>query len=205
MKIGIVGGTFDPIHAAHCYLMEECQWVLGLDRLLVIPNGDPPHKLSTSAKASHRLAMTNLALADYEGLEVCDLEVADPQVSYTFITLTKLKAMHPEDPFYFIMGADSMINFQQWKHTEVIIQLATLVCFDRPTYRAEEVDQAIAMVLAQGGQAIRVNSLELEISSTEIRQRIKQHLPHRAFLHPLVYDYIHANGLYQSKEAEPTD
>lgn len=205
MKIGIVGGTFDPIHAAHCYLMEECQQVLGLDRLLVIPNGDPPHKNATAAAATHRLAMTNLALAAYENLEVCDLEVADPQVSYTWRTLTKLKASHPQDTFYFIMGADSMINFQQWKHPDIIIELAILVCFDRPTYRVKEVDRAVEMVLDQGGQAIRVNSLELEISSTEIRHRIEHNLPHRAFLHPLVYDYIHSNGLYQPKQGEPTD
>lgn len=205
MKIGIVGGTFDPIHAAHCYLMEECRLVLDLDRLLVIPNGDPPHKGSTAASACHRLAMTRLALADYENLEVSDLEAADPQTSYTWKSLTKLKELHPQDALYFILGADSMISFQNWRRPDLILKLATLVCFDRPNYRAREVTDAVDLVREQGGQVIRIDSLELEISSTDIRARVAQGLPHRAFLHPRVYDYIHANGLYQAKPAVEED
>lgn len=205
MKIGIVGGTFDPIHAAHCYLMEECRLVLDLDKLLVIPNGDPPHKESTAAGAVHRLAMARLALADYENLEVSDLEAADPQTSYTWKTLTKLKELHPQDSLYFILGADSMISFHQWRRPDLIMKLATLVCFDRPNYRAKEVSAAVDRVREQGGQVIWINSLELEISSTDIRARVGRDLPHRAFLHPRVYDYIQANGLYQSKFTDPDD
>lgn len=204
MKLGIVGGTFDPIHVAHCYLMEECRLVLDLDTVLVIPNGDPPHKDSTAAKAVHRLAMTRLATNGYEDLVVSDIEVADPDISYTVKTLTKLKELYPLDTLYFIMGADSMINFHNWRSPELIMRLAILVCFDRPNYRAQELSAAIEIVRAQGGQVIWINSLELEISSTDIRSRVERNLPHRAFLHPAVYDYIHSNGLYQSDLSEVT-
>lgn len=197
MKLGIVGGTFDPIHAAHCYLMEECRLILNLDRILVIPNGDPPHKDTTAAGAAHRLAMTRLALADYEKVEVSDMEVAEPHTSYTYLTLSKLREKYPLDTLYFIMGADSMISFEKWKRPDLIVKLATLVCFDRPKYRSTEVNFAAARVREQGGEVILINSLELEISSTDIRSRVSRNLPHRAFLHPRVYDYIHSNGLYQ--------
>lgn len=198
MKIGIVGGTFDPIHAAHAYLMEECRHILKLDRLLVIPNGDPPHKDSLVTPASHRLAMVRLALAEYEDLEVSDLETGDPEISYTYRTLEKLKSTHPADDFFFILGGDSLIGFNTWRQPDVIIRLATLVCFDRPNYRSREVGQAAERIRERGGRVIQVDSLELEISSTDIRHRAAHGIPHRSFLHPAVYEYIHRHGLYQN-------
>lgn len=198
MKLGIVGGTFDPIHAAHCYLMEECLRVLALDELLVIPNGDPPHKTGLITPAVHRLAMARLALAGYEHLTVSDMETADPDVSFTWKTLKKLKAEQPEADLYFIMGADSLITFHTWRHPEIILECAVLVCFDRSSYRAAEVEAAVRWVAAAGGQVRLVDSLELEISSTDIRHRVANGLPHRAFLHPAVYDYIHRHGLYKA-------
>lgn len=197
MKIGIVGGTFDPIHVAHAYLMEECHHILGLDRLLVIPNGDPPHKDTPVTMARHRLAMVKLALSDYEGLEVSNMETDDPMISYTYRTLEKLKKAHPEDDLFFIMGGDSLIGFHAWRRPDVIIKLASLVCFDRPKYRSNEVTMAALAIREQGGNVILVDSLDLEISSTDIRQRIANGISHRSFLHPAVYEYIHCHGLYQ--------
>lgn len=198
MKTGIVGGTFDPIHAAHCYLMEECQHALELDRILVIPNGDPPHKETPVTSAAHRLAMVRLALAGYENLTVSDLEVRDPKPSYTYRTMQKLKTLYPEDELYFIMGSDSLINFQRWYKPEIIMGLACLVCFDRPNYRAKEVAEAAQRVRDSGGSVIQLDSLELEISSTDIRNRVARGIPHRAFLHPAVFDYIRQHGLYRA-------
>lgn len=198
MKIGIAGGTFDPIHTAHAYLMEECRHLLQLDRLMIIPTGDPPHKDARVTAARHRLAMTELALSEYD-LEVSDLEVNDPEVSYTYRTLQKLKAAHPEDDLYFIMGSDSLIKFLSWRKPDLILQLAALVCFDRPNYRTDEVDQVSKEIQAMGGTVIRIDSLELDISSTDIRQRVAEGNPHRSFLHPTVYDYIHKHGLYQEQ------
>lgn len=196
MKIGIVGGTFDPIHAAHTYLVEECHHLLQLDKILVIPNGDPPHKGSQVTAAPHRLAMVRLALAGFDGVEVSDLELRGEQPSYTYLTLTKLKEACPQDELFFILGADSLVQFRLWKNPQVILDLATLVCFDRPSYRTEEVAQAARMIRGSGGQVILIDSLELEISSTNIRERISLGMPHRAFLHPGVYDYIRRHQLY---------
>lgn len=200
MKRGIVGGTFDPIHVAHCYLMEECAELLDLDQLLVIPNGDPPHKDDGVTQASHRLAMAELATRDYDRLEVSDMEIKESQVSYTWLTLTRLKKQYPEDELYFIMGGDSMAQFRSWKQPETILRLAHLVCFDRPGHRREEVMASADWIRSQGGHVTLIDSLELEISSTDIRQRVASGRPHRSFLHPAVYQYIHEQGLYQTAE-----
>lgn len=205
MKTGIVGGTFDPIHIAHSYLMEECLELLGLDRLMVIPNGDPPHKEDTGTSGAHRLAMARLALADYPGILVDALEVTDPRISYTWLTLERLRERYPEDVFSFIMGADSLVQFQSWRRPERILELADLVCFDRPGYRSEEVVAAAAGIRQRGGHVILIDSLELEISSTEIRRRCALGLPHRSFLHPAVHDYIRDHRLYRIAGGEGAD
>ncbi len=147
--------------------------------------------------------MAKLALAQYEDLEVSDLETADPKISYTYRTLEKLKAAHPEDEFYFILGGDSLIGFHSWRKPDLIIALASLVCFDRPNYRAREVAEAAERIQERGGRVIRVDALELEISSTDIRHRVAHGIPHRSFLHPAVYDYIHRHGLYQDGRQGP--
>lgn len=200
MKRGIVGGTFDPIHVAHCYLMEECVSLLALDEVLVIPNGDPPHKESEVTKAYHRLAMVEMAVEAYPSLVVSDMEVVDPNVSYTWRTLTRLSERYPDDELFFIMGADSMAQFKNWRHPEIILEKAHLVCFDRPGYRAEDVAASVAWIRSKGGLVTLIDSLDLEISSTDIRNRVAKDLPHRSFLHPDVYDYIHEHKLYQSRE-----
>lgn len=198
MRRGIVGGTFDPIHAAHCYLMEECSNLLDLDEVLVIPNGDPPHKEAGVTGAQHRLAMVKRALKDFPGLTISDIEVVDSEVSYTWRTLTHLSEIYPDDELFFIMGADSLAQFQSWRHPEVILKLAHLVCFDRPGYRTAEVHQSAEWIRKEGGHVMMIDSLDLEISSTDIRERVARGLPHRAFLHPDVYDYIHHHKLYES-------
>lgn len=200
MRRGIVGGTFDPIHVAHCYLMEECMSLLDLDEVLVIPNGDPPHKDNEVTRAYHRLAMVKIAVEAFPGLVVSDMEVTDPEVSYTWRTLTTLAERYPDDELFFIMGADSMAQFKNWRHPEIILQKAHLVCFDRPGYRTEDVSAAAKWVRSMGGVVTLIDSLDLEISSTDIRNRVAQGLPHRSFLHPDVYDYIHKQELYQSRE-----
>lgn len=200
MRRGIVGGTFDPVHVAHCYLMEECMSLLDLDEVIVIPNGDPPHKDNGVTRAYHRLAMVKIAVAAFPGLVVSDMEVTNPEVSYTWLTLTTLAERYPDDELFFIMGADSMAQFKSWRHPEIILQKAHLVCFDRPGYRAEDVSAVAKWIRSMGGVVTLIDSLDLEISSTDIRNRVAQGLPHRSFLHPDVYDYIHKQELYQSRE-----
>lgn len=197
MKIGIVGGTFDPIHIAHMYLVTECKAALGLDHMVIIPNGDPPHKESGVTAAHFRHAMVTLAAAEYPGVEVSDMEVRGNDPSYTFKTLERLKTgRFKADDLYFIIGADSLINFKTWKEPERILPLCTLVCFDRPGYKPSEVEAAAFWVFEHGGRLIRIDSLELEISSTDIRRRFLEGESAQAFLHPAVYRFINDNQLY---------
>lgn len=201
MKTGIVGGTFDPIHIAHVYLMTECQSLLELDRMIIIPNGDPPHKDSKVTSAEKRLEMVRLAMKHYPSMEVSDMEVRSDEVSYSYLTLKKLKVMYPSDELYFIIGADSLVYFSSWKNPEKILELATLVCFDRPGYRKKEKEEAQKWISEHGGKVIMIDSLELEMSSTDIRNRISEGRPYRAFLDPAVSEYIEKNGLYREKRS----
>ena len=199
MKIGIVGGTFNPVHIAHLYLVTECRTILNLDRMLIIPNGDPPHKDYSVTDKVHRYNMVKLASRDYKDVTVSDMEVKSSDPSYTFKTLEILKNKHKEDQLYFIIGADSLINFKTWKKPERILELSTLVCFDRPGYKSSEVESAANWIREKGGDLIIIDSLELEISSTDIRNRIKENKPVQAFLHPEVYKYMLNNGLYKGE------
>lgn len=199
MKIGIVGGTFNPIHIAHMYLVTECKELLDLDRMLIIPNGDPPHKDNRVTAKEHRYNMVKLASRDFKEVNVSDMEVKSNEPSYTYKTLEMLSVKYKEDQLYFIIGADSLINFKTWKKPQRILELATLVCFDRPGYKSSEVEAAAAWVKDNGGNLIIIDSLELEISSTDIRNRIKEGKPAQAFLHPKVFKYIMDNGLYKGE------
>ena len=112
-KIGILGGSFDPIHNGHLAIAKSAYQDFALDEVWLIPNGNAPHKDSDKmADASHRLAMCQLVADEYPFLKACDIEIVSKEYSYTYITVTKLKDLYPEHEFYFIMGADSLDYFE---------------------------------------------------------------------------------------------
>lgn len=201
MKIGILGGTFDPFHIAHAYMAEETLRLLDLDEIIVMPNQDPPHKDISVTPAYHRLKMAELALEGYEKTRVLDFEMKLAGPSYTYKTLELLKEGElKNDEIFFIIGRDSLITFHHWVNPERILQCSTLVCFDRPGYRDSEVKEASEIISSMGGKLILIDSAELEISSTEIRKRFQENTPIRSFLRPDVYRYIMDNGLYTVKK-----
>lgn len=200
MKIGILGGTFDPFHVAHGYMVEETFRLLRLDKIIVMPNGDPPHKDDTITDAEDRYNMTKIALDGYLGVEVSDFEIKSEKPSYTYKTLRAFKeGIYKDDDLYFILGRDSIINFMTWKEPEKILDYCTLVCFDRPGYRDEELKKAVGEIKRLGGKITILDSLDLEISSTEIRKRFLEGNPIRSFLNKDVFNYIVKKGLYRKK------
>ena len=131
--IGVYGGSFNPPHLGHVLAAQACKAQLGLDRVLVIPAGMPPHKQlsSGSPTADERLELTRLAFAGMSGFAVLDLELRREGKSYTVDTLRELKAEYPQDTLYLMMGTDMFLAFQEWYCPAEIADLARLVCFSR--------------------------------------------------------------------------
>ena len=193
MKIGVFGGTFDPVHQGHIELCKTAIQELNLDTLYVMPNGNPPHKEKEWDK-KHRLTMVELAFSNIPKVKISDYEIKKEEPSYTYETLIAFGKEHPDDEIYFLMGMDNLTYFLKWRHPEIICKLAKLVFFGRVGYeQTEEGTKAISQQL--GADPILI-PFDWNVSSTEIREEIGQgtYLFHK--LPFLVYQYIIRNGLY---------
>ena len=203
MRLGIYGGTFDPIHRGHMAAAQTAAEVLKLDKLLLIPAGIPPHKAlpDGSADPSHRLAMTAIA-ADRLGLkipvEVLDLELKREGKSYTSDTLRTLKAQYPDDELWLLMGTDMFLSLQTWHEPEVILSLAKVCAFGRTDRDGEEIFAPQREYLAQTYSADTVTITLpglVDISSTQLRGMLSAGKRPEE-LDESVYGYILLNGLY---------
>lgn len=193
MKIGILGGSFDPIHNGHLNMALKSYEQFDLDEVWLIPNGNAPHKDSDKmADASHRLAMCQLVAQEYPFLKTCDIEVVSEEYSYTYITVTKLKKMYPEHEFYFIMGADSLDYFEKWRKPEIIASVCKILVINRDEFSEEDMAEKIRRINDIFPADIDiVHCPKVDVSSTELRQKLD-----KADILPAVYDYICENDLY---------
>lgn len=171
-KYGIIGGTFDPIHNAHLYIAYEAKLKLGLDKVIFVPNGSPPHKsLKKVTGASLRYEMVKEAIKDFEDFEVSDYEINKKELSYTYKTLEHFKSNDIE--LYFITGADCLFDLDKWKNVSEIFSLCNFVVFTRPGFKEEDLlKQKEIAEKKYNGKITFLNVLDLEISSTDIRKRI---------------------------------
>jgi nicotinate-nucleotide adenylyltransferase len=195
-RIGILGGTFDPIHYGHLLIAEEVRAALGLQRTLLIPAGRQPLKHGAHvASPAQRLAMTRLACVDNPALEVSPVEVERPGLSYTVTTLEEL---HRADigQLHFILGADALVDLHRWYDAPRILQLARIVAVRRPGH-APDIDAIVTRLPGLREQLIIIDGPLLEISSSELRQRVAAGKPIRYMTPDPVVEYIAANGLYQ--------
>lgn len=198
LRIGILGGTFDPIHVGHLILAEQVAEELDLDGVLFMPAGNPSFKQDRKVTpAADRLAMVELAVADNPHFYVSDLEVKREGVTYTYDTLRELRACVPQDArLYFIMGSDTLASLHQWRNAEELAGLATFVGVDRPGQR--HVTKDALERLAQEGFGVRiVQAPALEVSSSELRCRLADGKSVRYLIPASVMGYIADNGLYQ--------
>ncbi len=197
MKLGVYGGTFDPVHSGHLAVAEEVQRQLGLDEVLFVPAGQPWMKAAGPlAPARHRLEMVRRAVAGRAGLSVSAMEVERPGPSYTLQTLEELGRQRPGDELYLILSWESLAEFPRWYRPEGIIRLCRLVVVPRPG--AIRPDLA-ALDRAVPGLAERTLLLEgplVDISATEVRRRLREGQPVEGLLPPAVRDYIQKKGLY---------
>jgi len=202
MKVGIFGGTFNPIHKGHteaAYAFLRC---VNPDKLLVIPTKIPPHKAITSDDDPEiRLEMTARAFADAgeyaDRIEVCDIEIRSEGKSYTYYTLQKIKAMG-FDEIYLYCGTDMLLSFDAWFRFEDILSACTLAYASRLENASPEAAAKIEMLRSRYGARILEIPLDpIEISSSEIREMIRKGENAEAFLSPAVLDFIAERGLYR--------
>ncbi len=202
MKVGIFGGTFNPIHKGHTEAAYAFLRAAEPDKLLVIPTKIPPHKAITSDDDPEvRLEMTARAFSEnkeYEGkIEVSDIEIRSEGKSYTYYTLQKLKAMGYED-FYLYCGTDMLLSFDTWFRFEEILSMCTLAYASRLESDCPEASAKIAMLRDRYGAKILEISLDpIEISSSEIREMIRRGEDASRYLSTAVIDFIRERGLYQ--------
>lgn len=197
-RIGVLGGTFDPIHYGHLAIAEEAGWALQLDRIYVVPTARQPLKQHEhSATPPQRMEMVRCACAGNPLLLPSEIELRRPPPSYTVDTLEELRAeIGPHAELWFILGADALADFPRWQAAERILALAHLAAVARPgaTFDPARLEAALP------GLSARTTLLEgpaLEISSSGLRQRIAAGRPVRYQMPDRVCDYIAAQGLYR--------
>jgi len=205
LKIGIYGGTFNPIHLGHIHAAAVALKILALDKLLLIPAGIPPHKElpENVPEAAHRLAMTKLA-GELLGprVETLDLELRRDGPSYTLDTLRAIREQYPQAELWLLMGTDMFLSFQTWREPGEILKLAGLCAFGRSEKDGEELFAIQRKYLEEQYPGARITTLVLpnvvDISSTELRGLLAAGEGDK-FLAPSVYGYILREGLYGTK------
>jgi nicotinate-nucleotide adenylyltransferase len=220
MKIGIFGGTFNPIHYGHLRAAEEVREKLKFDKILFIPSGSPPLKTEEIADAIHRYKMTRLAIVTNRLFELSDIECRLPGKSYTITTIDKLKKTNPGAEFFFILGIDAFLDITNWWQPERLITLTNFVIISRPDFRFTDLQaspyikisrrilrnldnaeiETYCMRLKSNRDIVFLRLTPIGISSTEIRKLIQQGKSIKYLLPVEVESYIIANKLYFDKE-----
>jgi nicotinate-nucleotide adenylyltransferase len=195
-RIGIFGGTFDPVHIGHLVIVAELKHALAIDHVLVIPAGDPPHKPDQPLTAAlHRVRMLQLALENRTGYAIdrIDLERAGP--SYTADTLTELNARYPVSQLVFLMGEDSLRDFHSWRDPERILELAEIGVGCRPGVAVDLAAVYERLPSAQGRVSL-VDVPQIDVASSDLRRRVASGEPIAFQVLPAVESYIYEYGLY---------
>lgn len=199
MRIGIMGGTFDPIHIGHLILGETAWQQFGLDKVLYMPAGNPPHKRNRAGRASdeQRMEMVRKAIEGNPHFELSDLEMNADGYTYTYRTLERMRRESPDDSLFFIIGADSLADFHLWKEPPRIAAACTLIVACRDHIRSEILEQQIENVCQKFGAVIHIlNTRNIDISSHEIRSFVEEKRSIRYYVPDSVREYIAANGIY---------
>lgn len=212
MRIGILGGTFDPIHLGHIRPALDIKQQLQLDEVWLMPNHIPPHKQSTNVDSQHRLAMVEQICQQHKDLKLCDIEIKRQTPSYTVVTLQQLQQAYPQHQFYFIMGMDSFINLPQWHLWQQLFELCHIVLCQRPGWQLDD-NHPMQKVLQQKtrrysaqfnisngnlsvGSIIPVDTILQDISSTEVREKLLNHEDVSSLIAPCTKTYIQQHQLY---------
>jgi nicotinate-nucleotide adenylyltransferase len=202
-RIGVLGGTFDPIHYGHLFSTEVAAAGACLDQVLLVPASQSPLKPGAAAAAHHRVAMARLAAAGNPLLWVDTIDVDRPPPSYTVDTVSLLQERYPDADLFLILGADALQDFMEWREPERLLDLCRLIVVARPGYRLE-VPAPVVAALGPRVQRIQLQPMPLlEISSTDLRRRFGAGEPVRYLLPDAVEEYVRAHGLYGAAPRRP--
>jgi nicotinate-nucleotide adenylyltransferase len=192
MKLGVFGGTFDPVHHGHLIVAEYVRERVGLDRVLFIPTLISPHKVDAPVTSPvHRLAMLRAAVKSNPFFQVSDMEIERGGVSYTVDTLRLMGEENATDEFFLLIGADNLAEFRSWKDPGGIVKRARLVVMNRPGFAGAPAD------LSLPEDIIQCPVPSIDISATEIRRRVQKGLTISYLVPPSVYRYIERHRLYR--------
>lgn len=201
--LGVLGGTFDPIHYGHLVAAEEARHTFGLDIILFIPCGQPYHKPTPpTASAEDRYEMTRLAAASNPFFEVSRLEIDRGGPSYTVDTVAALQQARPNCSLHLILGTDAVEELSTWKRPEELLRQCRVIIVSRPGASWEQAEAALPPAHAEHVHRLEIPGLD--ISSTDLRQRAAQGRPLRYLVPDAVEQYIRQHGLYGASAATPT-
>lgn len=196
MRLGIYGGTFDPIHLGHLILAEQCREACGLDRVWFVPASEPPHKIGARrASMHHRLEMARLAIAGHSAFEVSEIEAGRPGPSYSVDTLEQIRTERPDDELFFLIGGDSLVDLPTWREPGRIAAMATVVVANRPGSSTESPPPSLF-----GPDALPFRFVEIPpigIASQDVRGRLAEGRSVRYLIPRAVEAYIDAHKLYR--------
>lgn len=197
-KYGIFGGSFNPIHYGHLMICEYIKEEMGLDKVIFIPTGNPPHK-DLGVSAEDRYEMVRLAISPNPDFEISDIETTRVKLSYTVDTIRELKKIYKEEKLYFLIGLDSLFQLKTWKKIGDLSQEIEFVVALRPGYiDKEEINKEIDFLRDNFGTRINLIKTPLyEISSTDLRDRIHEGKSLRYLIPKKVLDYIEESGFYK--------
>jgi nicotinate-nucleotide adenylyltransferase len=212
-RIVILGGTFDPIHHGHLIVARAGAEALGFDRITLMPAGIPPHverkycqtgapAAGPVASAADRSAMARLAVAGEALFEVSDIEAAGDQPSYTIDTLTQLRRLHPQAELHWIIGADMLMDLPRWRQVSEVVKLANLITVGRPGFAVELGQSRAELAKLLGPERLaelakgQVTAPLIDISSTDIRARLRHGRSIRCLTPDSVIEYIQSHNLY---------
>lgn len=199
MKIGIMGGTFDPIHSGHLMLGRFARDLFALDEIWFMPNGTPPHKSSDmiESQTTHRVEMVKRAISNEKDFVLQLYEVDNKEVNYSYLTMEHFKEIYPEHEFYFIIGADSLFSIDRWKCPDRLLKTCIILAAYRDGKNKKEMEEKIAYLNQKFEADIRLlNTPNVDISSSEIREKLKAHEEITNMMPTDVYEYILENQLY---------
>lgn len=199
IPVGILGGTFDPIHNGHLAAAEGARHLLGLDRVYLMPNGQPPHKPGQPiTPAHHRRAMVEAVVARNPHLALLAEEVDRQEPSYTVETLRRLTGAHPDWAIHFIVGMDSLIDLHTWREPDEILRMAKLIVVNRPGFPAAEGEGAIQALPEKLQERVRILIIPgVAVAARELRSLAKAGHPLRYLVPDEVEAYAQAHGLYR--------
>ena len=195
-KIGLFGGTFNPIHIGHLTIAEEARLAVGLERVIFIPTGESYLKDQDDVASKwDRLSMTRIACGDT--YEVSDLETRREGPSYTVDTCRAFVKCYPQDELYWILGADSLLDMERWREPEAIMEMVTLLAFTRGGIEDKSFTERVEALRRRGARIETIDVFSIDLSSSDIRGFIRSGHAYRHLVGDGVYRYIIENGLYR--------